>query len=152
MYKFALEKFQDCISEMLPLFKLHYQEISANLDIPLCIDMARYQKLEDLGALKIYTARDEDSKEIIGYAVFIISTNLHYISSVQAIQDVVYIHPSRRGFGTGFIARCDEELRDLGVQIVYHHVKTKHEWGRALLKLGYHHVENIYSRRLDKES
>jgi len=146
---FRPEKFIDIITEVMPLLVAHYHEISANQDIPLEIDQLKYQQMCDAGVLKIFTARCADGR-IIGYAAYFVNSNAHYKSSLQASQDVIYIDAAQRGFGAKFIQYCDDQLRDLGVQVVYHHVKVAHNWGHMLERMGYKHVEHIYSKRLDK--
>jgi GNAT superfamily N-acetyltransferase len=89
---------------------------------------------------------------LVGYAVFFVRPNMHYMDSVQAVQDVLYLSPALRGTGHGmrFIRYCDEELTRLGVQAVYHHVKEKHNFGPALERMGYELVDLIYAKRLDR--
>lgn len=87
---------------------------------------------------------------LVGYALYFVRANPHYKSSVQAVQDVIYLDPSVRG-GTGykFIAWCDAQLASEGVQAVYHHVKAKHDFGKLLERQGYELVDYIYAKRLD---
>lgn len=137
--------------EITPLLEKHFHEIAHYQDIPLQPNFARYLELDRAGALRTFTARDELQK-LVGYAVFFVSANLHYQSSVQAVQDVIYLEQSSRGLGIGreFIDWCDIQLAKDGCQVVYHHVKPKHpKLGGALQSLGYALVDHIYSRRLD---
>jgi hypothetical protein len=146
--KFDLEKWESFSQEAMPLFYKHWKEIGKYQDIKLNVDMDKYQKLQDLGTLKCFTVRDNENK-LIGYSIFFVSYNPHYKDSLQAQQDVLFIHPERRGFGAKFIKWCDEELKKLGVQAVYHHVKKEHNFGPLLEKFGYELVDLIYARRLD---
>jgi GNAT superfamily N-acetyltransferase len=139
----------DLCQEMLPLFQLHYQEIAHFQDIPLDPDFDQYVQMERAGFVRTYTARD-DERKLVGYAVFFVRKNLHYKNSLQALQDILFIHPDRRGFGVRFIIWCDRMLRMEGVQAVYHHVKEKHNFGPMLERLGYQLVDLIYTRRLDQ--
>ena len=88
---------KELFDEAWPLLERHYQEISGDKDIPLKPDIERYLELDLKEVTRTYTARDS-SNVLTGYSVFIVSRNLHYITSVQAIQDVLYINPARRGF------------------------------------------------------
>lgn len=141
--------------QMWPLLERHYVEISAYQDIELKPDFNKYLAMDQVGALRCYVARDENPDtgqlELIGYAVFFVNKNLHYSDSLQAVQDVLYFEKSQRGKGCGgkFIDWCDSQLRKDGVQVVYHHVKTKFNFGLLLESIGYKHIENIYGRRLD---
>jgi hypothetical protein len=102
-----------------------------------------------MGTLRTFTARDADGV-LTGYCVFFVRHNIHYASSLQASQDVIYIDPERRGFGAEFILWCDQQLKEEGVQAVYHHVKQAHNFGPLLERFGYECVDLIYARRLDR--
>lgn len=143
----------ELIEELKPLFEKHYLEIAHYQDIPLDPDYDQYVKVEGTGCLRVFTAREfiDNAEHLVGYCIFFIRPNLHYKSSLQASQDVLFIHPSFRslGFGAKFLSFCDDELRKEGAQAVYHHVKEAHNFGPLLKKLGYQLVDLIYARRLD---
>lgn len=138
----------DLFHEVMPLLEKHYHEIAHYKDIELDPDIEAYENLERNNAIRCFIARDE-LEVMVGYAVYFIRHNIHYKSSLQALQDVIYIDPERRGFGAQFILWCDEQLKAEGVQIVYHHVKNAHNFGPMLERLGYRLVDLIYTRRLD---
>lgn len=146
--KYQLEKLEDIYDEILPILKEHYLEIAHYKDIKFEPNISEYYRLEDIGIIKIYTVREES--ELIGYAVFIIKSHLHYKSSLTAGQDILYIKKEKRGFGRDFINWCDGELKKLGVQVVYQHVKANHDFGSMLETLDYKLVDKLYGRRLDK--
>lgn len=150
--KFGLEKAREFIPINLPLFQLHWGEVGHYRDIPLDVDVEMYCKIEDADCLRIYSAREDDGT-VIGYAFYLLKHNIHYKTSLQANQDIIFIHPEKRGFGKSFIDWCDGELRKQGVQVVYQHVKNKKElnFGPLLEKLNYELVDLVYARRLDKE-
>ena len=145
---FKKEKLQDVWDEMLPILKEHYLEIAHYKDIRFEPNVAEYFRMEDAGITHTFTARENG--ELIGYAVFNIRYNLHYKSSKQAYQDVIYISKEKRGFGKSFIKWCDDELRKLGVQVVNQHIKFAHDWSIVLERLGYEKQDIQLSRRLDK--
>ncbi len=150
MSTFQCELLRNCITEALPLLEKHWREIAHYQDIILEPDLEQYERLEQLGFLKVFTARDSDNT-LIGYAVYFIKRNIHYKSSLQAVQDVIYIDKDKRGMGFKFIKWCDQQLKELGVQAVYHHVKKQHNFGPALERQGYELVDLIYGKRLDLE-
>lgn len=145
---FAEEKLKHVFDEMLPILLEHYREIAHYQDIEFEPDKEQYIKLEEIGIVKLFTVREEC--ELIGYAVFFIKHNLHYKSSLQAVQDVIYIRKDRRGCGRKFIKWCDKKLREFGVQVVYHHVKQEHNFGKMLEIMDYKLIDLIYGKRLDK--
>lgn len=146
---FAEVDFNDVYADMMPLLEDHYQEIARFKDIPLDPDIDRYEIINESDGLKIYIVYDDQGLQ--GYAAFFVSPHVHYKGSLQAMQDVLYIKNRHRktGLGSKFISYCDDELKKLGVQVVYHHSKVAKDFGETLKGLGYEHVENIYGKRLD---
>jgi len=139
---------REALSEAMPLLQAHWKEIAHYQDIPLDPDVAMYVAAEERGTVRAYSARNECG-QLIGYAVFFVKHNPHYQGSLQAVQDIIYLDPDARGRGLQFINFCDEQLRAEGVQVVYHHVKAVHNFGKALERIGYELVDLIYARRLD---
>ncbi len=149
MIEYKIERIQDIYDEMLPILKAHYLEIAHYKDIRFEPNVAEYYKMEDNGICKTYTARENN--ELIGYAVFFVRNNLHYKSSLQAYQDIIYISKEKRGFGRYFIKWCDDRLRELGVDVVYHHIKFAHDWSKLLEVMGYEKQDILMSKRLQKK-
>lgn len=145
---FATEVFAEARRDIGPLLEAHWKEVAHYPDIPLDVDWPRYDALEYAGLLKIFTARSGQG-QLLGYAIFVVQTNMHYRKSLQAMQDVLFISEQHRGFGRKFIEWCDDRLRDDGVQAVYHHVKIAHNFGPLLERMGYELIDRIYGRRLD---
>lgn len=145
---FMEESLSDVQEEVSDLLHAHWKEVAHYQDIPLDVDWDAYHAADAIGTLRIYTVRTHDGL-LVGYSVYFVRANPHYKGSIQAVQDVLFIHPDRRGRGVRFIMWCDEQLRDLGVQAVYHHVKKDHNFGPMLNRIGYELVDLIYARRLD---
>ena len=140
------------LEELSPLFHAHYKEIAHYQDIELDPDLGTYMKVAAAGGLRLFTAREPELGQLVGYAVFFLRHNLHYSQSLQATQDILFLHPSFRKSlrGFTFIRFCDDELRKEKVQVVYHHVKEKHNFGPMLERQGYELVDVIYAKRLDR--
>lgn len=158
-YLFLTEPLDAFIDEAMPLLEQHYRELSSNQDIPLEVNFDVYRAMEESGTLALFTARRHKrpgwtgTAPLVGYAAFLLSKNPHYNSSLQALQDVLYIAPCYRGGGLGLqlIKYAEHELRQRGVQLVYHHQKLAHPaLGKLLEKLDYQPVEQIWSKRLDR--
>ena len=146
---FSRESVAEVLSEIKPLLAQHYREIAHFQDIPLVPDYDRYRLLEEGGRLRIFTARVE--RQLAGYAIYGVEHSLHYSTSIQAMQDILYLDPAyRRGrIGWRLIEFADERLRAEGVQVVLQHVKAKHNFGPLLERIGYQLIDHIYARRLD---
>lgn len=147
---FQRERLETALDDMLPLLNAHWREIAHYQDINLDPDIEVYLKVEGVGQLRVFTARD-DNKQLLGYSLFFVRHNIHYRQSLQATQDIIYIDKEKRGFGSEFIEWCDRQLKEEGVQVVYHHVKQKHNFGILLERQGYELVDLIYAKRLDQE-
>lgn len=135
--------------EIMPLLQTHWREIAHYQDIPLDPDVDQYNAADDAGMLRCFTARVDGV--LVGYAIYFVRSNMHYRSSKQAVQDVLFLLPEYRKsrIGIELIKHCDEQLRGEGVQAVYQHVKQSHNFGPLLERLGYELVDLIYARRLD---
>lgn len=144
------ERSHDLWAEITPLLEVHHREIAHYPDIPLDPDVERYNAAEDAGMLRCYTARV--GERLVGYATFFLNNNLHYKSSLQAAQDVIFVLPEYRcgRIGISLIKYCDAALRAEGVQATYQHVKAAHNFGPLLERMGYELVDLIYAKRLDK--
>lgn len=148
---YQAELVADLWPEFDPLLKRHWSEIAHYADIPLEVDRETYEGMERAGALRCYTARAAGN--LIGYVVFFVRRNIHYSSSLQALQDVLFLDPHyRRGMaGATLIRVAETRLRAEGVQVIYHHVKRTNRVGELLVRLGYELVDEVYAKRLDKK-
>lgn len=145
------ERIHDLWEEIFPLFEAHWREVAHFPDIPLDVNIPRYEQAEDGGMLRCYTARR--GSVLIGYAFYFLAHNSHYSGSLQASQDVLFIHPDYRRSGAGLklMREADRRLRTEGVQAVYHHEKIAHSFAPLLERLGYECIERVWVKRLDKE-
>lgn len=147
--QFARESSGDVMGEIAPLLEDHWAEIAHYPDIPVAVNYEAYLKIEARGSLRIFTVR---APQLVGYAIFTVNHSLHYSSSLQARQDVLYLDPCyRKGrVGLAFIRWCDTQLQAEGVQVVFHHQKLIHAaLGAVLDHLGYEPVDMIWQKRLD---
>ncbi len=145
---FQTEKVSDLWDEVMPLLERNRQEIAHYQDIPLGPDIEAYAAVEKAGRLRCYTARDV--RTLIGYLVFSVGPNLHYKSSLQATQDVLFLAPEYRkgGSGLGLIQHDERALTAEGVQVILQHVKLTNQVGKLLATMGYERIEEIYAKRL----
>ena len=144
---FHTERFDDVIEELLPLLRKHYEEVAWNKSrIPLDPDYERYRQIESSGSLRIYVVREDGA--IIGYAVFLVSRHLHYNIKL-AVNDIVYVDPTRRGVMVGQKLLRDfaeSELKREGVQVISLHIKLNHDWSKLAELWGYAKVDMICNK------
>ena len=129
------------------MFSRHWREIALNHDeVPLDIDWARYADLHEKGALHVVTARREG--RLIGYHIAIITTHLHYRSTLHGITDVYYIVPECRHGVTGMrlFQAVERELKARGVRKLFTATKLHLDQGPLFERMGYRPVERLYAK------
>lgn len=143
------EAIADCLPELQPLLQMHWREIAHFQDIPLDPD---YEFYRTTPVTRCFNARRDDGR-LIGYVIFFVARNKHYMGSVQATQDILFVDPQERGgVGRQLLRESEAQLKAEGVQVVYHHQKLSHPvLGDLLRSEGYEPVEVIWAKRLDKE-
>ena len=138
---------REVFEELLPLFQLHQLEVAPFKDIPLDPNVDQYVAMEDAGIIRLYTARDSTG-ECVGYSLFTLLHHPHYRTSLQALQDIVFIRKDRRGFGGQFMLWCDKMLEADGCMASFIHVNVNHDFGPMLESIGYSLLEKSYVKRM----
>lgn len=165
MLTFAAEKIVDVKQEVMPLLLRHWDEIALNkAAVPLNPDWETYEKLEAMGMLHVTTARFEG--EIVGYASYLISPNLHYRTMLVADGDIFYLAKEHRRGSAGIrllrqaeahiMAFCEASGR--GYDCVYIINKEKAHFmkdgrsivGPVLNRLGFNLIEHYYAKRVPR--
>lgn len=135
------------------LLARHWAEVAHFKDIPLEPDWDAYAAAETGGRLRIFTVRIGGA--LVGYCCFILNHNPHYKSSLQAVQDILFLAPEHRHarIGAHLLMYCERQLKAEGVQAIYQHTKAKPEldMGPLLKRLGYELVDTLWAKRLDRE-
>lgn len=149
MIKFSQEKLSDLLGSdnLYDLLFDHWEEVAVHKEgIPFDPDIEKYKEMERIGVLHVITARD--GKKLVGYSIYIVSPHIHYMSSVFAVNDVVYLSPEyRRGFtGIKLLKFAEESLKKEDVDVIHMHVKNRVNFGGVLSRMGYQSIEEIYSK------
>ena len=147
---FQRERPHELLVEARPLFEAHYLEVAHYQDIPLDINEDAYRQCEEAGLLRCFTARYNG--DLVGYCVFMVRPNLRYSTSIQAVQDILFVDKTKRGalIGKRLIDFCEQRLKAEGVQVVYQHAKITSTVGRFFEAVGYTLIDGIYGKRLDQ--
>jgi len=135
--------------EARPLLEKHWEEIAINKDhIKLNPDWDAYADLEASGNLKIFTARNDGA--LVGYFVVFVRKHIHYKDHLFAHNDILFLsEPYRKGYtGIKLIKFAEECLKADGVSVLTINTKTHRPFDGVLQRLGFNHVENIYSKLL----
>jgi hypothetical protein len=146
--RFQRERLTDSLwAEALPLLFAHWKEVAHYPDLELTPDRDAYAQLEARGLVRVFTARRDGL--LIGYALFIVTPNLHYKQVLQANQDVVYIQPDQRGtMPLRFLQFCEDQLFAEGCDVICQHGKAKHpQLARLLTHMGYDTMDVLHVKR-----
>lgn len=147
MITYQEESAQDCLEEIKPIIKLHWEEIALHKDkIKLNPDFDKYLLLDSLGMLHILTARDEG--ELVGYFISFIQPNMHYKAELFAINDILYIKPEHRKGTVGYrlFKNAEASLKEIGVDVIVVHTKVNNDFKPLMDKLEYERIEYSYSK------
>lgn len=147
MYKTQQETYNQVIDEIKPLLHEHWLEIALNKDtVLLDPDYELYQLLEVKGMLHITTIRDEG--KLIGYAIYVISPNIHYKSLKVAESDIFFLKKDYRNMGVGkqLLIHAEKHLVSLGVNKIINRVKLNTDAGYVFEIMGHKPIEKVYSK------
>lgn len=149
---FQREPFSAIIREALPLTRRHWKEVALWQDkAPLDPDLEYYFQAERQGRLEFLTARDKGV--LVGYIGMIISTGLHYRSTIWAMSPVFWLDPAYREGRTGLklFLEMEKILRAREVQVfelqpMRHFEEDRGGVGKVLKHLGFEHTSNIFQK------
>jgi hypothetical protein len=147
-FKFSRERVTaELCEEIIPLLTKHHIEVSHFDDLELRPDFDSYCSVDAAGFTRVFTIRIAGL--LVGYCLFFVKKSFHFVDSLQAVQDILFIDPSHRGIGCEFVSWCDEQLKAEGVEIVYQALKVwDDKFGAKLLSMGYEVVDIVYGKRL----
>ena len=138
-----------CRKDAEPLLQKHWEEIALNKDfISLNPDWDAYEELEARGALRIFTARNDG--RLIGYFAVLVRAHLHYVDHLFAFNDVLFLDSEYRGrfVGVRLMRFAEQCLKEDGVSVMVVNTKTHKPFDGILERLGFRHIENLYSKVL----
>lgn len=147
---FAVERFHDVYDELFPLLVKHYEEISLHKlkGYPLNPNVAMYRAAEDAGQLVMMIGRSEG--KIVAYFVLFVRPSIHYIDCMEAVGDIFYCDPSRRGamIGNALFEAVEAELRRRGVKCLMAGEKIAFPATALFTRRGYKPIETKYAKWL----
>lgn len=132
----------------------HFNEvdhtISAFDGMDLDPDFDAYLSLYASNNLRVYTHRAPNN-ELLAYLVFFVTPNTKYKTRLTAYQDLFFVRPDHRGIGHKLLRFAEEDLKEMGVSLVFQNTKVKAElyFGTSLKKSGYDLHEEVWVKRID---
>ena len=135
--------------EIEPMLAAHHAETAVFGDeFPLAPNLAAYERLEQLGMLRVYSARNP---HLIGYSVCFVTTSMHR-QVVEASEDLLYVLHEYRGktVGVRLMRFVEASLAAEGVQLLARRSKACADLsiGAMLEHMGYVGVETVYCKRI----
>lgn len=140
------ESFINVYKDATGLISKHHDEVTIFDGVNLDLDISKYQRLDDLGLLKVFTVRSEGI--LVGYSSFFLSSHTHHKNTVHAHMDTIYIHPKFRGIGADFANYCDDQLVYCDVNFVHRGFPSDNNWGEKLIDYGYEEKEITYIKEI----
>ncbi len=144
---FQAEKLHEVREEIEPLLRDHWDSVPPDYGHPFDPDWGAYDAMESVGALRIYTARDEGV--LIGYVVAVVGPGLHSRHSRRAMTDLWYVIPSARGarLGVNLLRWAEDQLLGEGVDLVCHGTRQARVV-KLLGRVGYTAQETVCVKNL----
>lgn len=154
-YTFSRVPIAGIVDQLQALAAREYEEVGQKDLDSLNVDWARYRELDAAGKLATFIAKrgPGQSGVIVGYAVFIVQTHIHYKDALVAANSAVYMAPEARAgrLVLKLLRYAEIGLEAQGVRKIYYHVKRERDFGRLLDHLGYQDVERMYAKVLGRE-
>lgn len=150
-----VERLQDTLEEMKPLFDPHWQEIAQDKDkVPLDPQYETYLAREAVGEVLLVVLREAGA--VMGYFVGFVAPGMHYRTCLTLTMDIFWLHPSlRESDSLGAVERemaCTllfetvlTEARARGVQRCFFGSKLHQDASALFEHLGMSQVERYYS-------
>lgn len=137
------------MDESISLIQDHYNEVYPLREThDLSMDWDSYGKLEELGFLKIFTARD--AGELVGYLWVIVSPNIHSKGSTTACDDGLFVAKSHRGkfIAVKLIKFVEKCLKEDGLKTLHLVGTTEKPIDALVERMGYSKIETKFQKVL----
>jgi len=147
MITYQVERWNEIVREFDPFIEPHWKELGLDqIDVPVQLDYASYEKLDNDRHLHVVTVRDKG--KLIGYHISIIRTMLHYATTLHAIVDLYYLKPEYRKDKTGLrmFQFAEDRFRELGVVKIINGTKLHLYHDKLFLGLGFKPKETIFTK------
>ena len=145
VYNVPAEVFLNDAAELL---HAHWKELAVNQDkVFLKPDVNKYVLLQENGMLHNLVAYDNN--KVIGYSVIIIQPHIHYVDTIFAAVDVIYVDKKYRNnnIGARLLIATERLAKEKGVHVITHHAKPNVPMiVKPLQKMGYTLYEQMYGK------
>lgn len=153
-----VERLQETLDELKPLFKPHFEELALNQDkVPLDPQYELYLHRESLGQVLLVVLRE--AGKIVGYFIGFVAAGMHYRTCLTLTMDIFWLHPDYRDgdsldeleahmLALQLFEAVRDEAKRRGVQRAFYGSKLHKDASRVFEELGMIEVERYYSQWL----
>lgn len=150
---YSIENWAQYAPDAEKLWEDHWREVAMDQDrIPLDVDWERYAALDASGNLHIVTARDEQGT-LQGYCLAVVTTHLHYKSTVHAQYDVYWLAPVYRRGLTGYrlFQVMERTLKARGVKKLLSACKLSLDVGPLFERMQWRETERTFTKYIGED-
>lgn len=143
---------REILDEMDSLMDAHWEEVAVNQQkIKLKVDKDWYVLMQENG-LYVYISVRDDGK-LVGYLGYMLQAHPHYMDNIFASMDVVFIDKAyRKGMlAVKLFKVAEQELKDLGVDVIYNRMKKLHPLTSLFERLGYEEGEVAFIKYVGEQ-
>jgi hypothetical protein len=147
---FAREPLARVRPELADLLAQHWDEVAHDKDArTLDPDWATFEALEAAGQLFVLTVRMDG--RLVGYLGAFLRPHLHSRATCTAYVDAVFLTAEARHGNTGLrlLQHANTALGALA-DYIYWHIKPERDFAPLLRRMGYHFVESIWGRAVQR--
>lgn len=146
---FTHETGGDCIEELKPLVEAHLEEVRGH-GHGSKVNLEWYVAQEKAMRLVFYSARDQESGEMVGYAAVFYTLDQFRGIRIAANVDAVFLQQKHRKGLTGarFLSYIERHAKELGAHCIYQSTTPGNDFGPVLNYLGYDLATITYAKSL----
>lgn len=153
-----VERLQDTLEELKPMFDPHWQELALNQDkVPLDPQYPLYLDREAHGQVLLVVLRE--AGRVVAYFIGFVMPGLHYQTCLTMQMDIFWLHPDYRDedsltaleahmLAMQLFEAVRDEAKRRGVQRWFAGSKLHKDASRVFEELGMIEVERYYSQWL----
>jgi hypothetical protein len=143
-YDLNPEHFASVRAEIEHLFTAAHAEAEHEKQFALEPAYDQYEKIEQLGMLKLYVLRKDD--EAVGFGLFFLNKDMHHSSATFAVNDSIFLSPDDRhsGLAAAMVQAIDTDLRANGAQAVIYQMREGCSFKTLLTDAGYHKTADVW--------
>lgn len=135
--------------EARALITKNHEETGALPTSDFAPSFPHYQAMERAGVLRVFTLRARVTRELAGYAIFLVGPHHDYPAVLFATQSVLYVAPAFRGLeALRFMRWQDDVLLEGGMQVIMRSACKRNDYGPVLERMGYKAEETRYIKDL----